>query len=109
MNKTISALVLGLLFHASAFAAPPVAESPYFHVASDTTKELPISPLETLPMLDSDTGSDAGSDIDEATVVLDKAPLPIQRGMRGTCRFTRNSRTVGVWLTDEFHRVFVVR
>ncbi len=44
-----------------------------------------------------------------ATVVLDKAPLPIQRGMRGTCRFTRNSRTVGVWLTDEFHRVFVVR
>lgn len=44
-----------------------------------------------------------------ATVVLEESALPIRRGMRGTGRFTRTARTVGAWLTDEFHRVFVVR
>ena len=44
-----------------------------------------------------------------ATVVLDELPLPVQAGMRGTGRFTRSAMTIGSWLTDEFHRVFIVR
>ncbi|MEK6259084.1 MAG: biotin/lipoyl-binding protein [Planctomycetota bacterium] len=44
-----------------------------------------------------------------ATVILDEPRLPVQTGMRGTGRFTRSAMTVGSWLTDEFHRLFVVR
>ncbi len=44
-----------------------------------------------------------------ATVILDELSLPVQSGMRGTGRFTRSAMTVGSRLTEEFHRLFVVR
>ncbi|MBS0202272.1 MAG: HlyD family efflux transporter periplasmic adaptor subunit [Planctomycetes bacterium] len=44
-----------------------------------------------------------------ATIELQEVELPVQAGMRGTGRFTCPAMTVGSWLMDEFHRVFVVR
>lgn len=44
-----------------------------------------------------------------ATITLEDVSLPVQSGMRGVGRFARPAMTVGSWLVDEFHRVFVVR
>ena len=44
-----------------------------------------------------------------ATVILDKMSFPVQSGMQGKARFDRPTLTVGAWLTDEFHRLFVLR
>ena len=44
-----------------------------------------------------------------ATIALNDVRLPVQTGMRGTGRLARPALTVGSWLTEEFHRVFVVR
>ena len=44
-----------------------------------------------------------------ATITIDHINLPVQPGMQGTGRFARPAMTVGSWLVDEFHRVFVVR
>ena len=43
------------------------------------------------------------------TVVFENVDLPVQPGMRGMGRFTGPAMTVGSWLLDELHRVFVVR
>jgi hypothetical protein len=45
----------------------------------------------------------------QAAVNLEDLRLPVQAGMRGTGRFSRPAITVGSWLTEEFHRVFVAR
>ena len=44
-----------------------------------------------------------------ALIVLDNVECPVQSGMRGMGRFARPAMTVGSWLLDELHRVFVVR
>ena len=60
------------------------------------------------------TRSGAGGEVPvepvyRATIALDDVRLPVQTGMRGTGRFARPAMTVGSWLSEEFHRVFVVR
>ena len=54
-------------------------------------------------------GEESAEPVYHATVILDELRLPVQSGMRGTGRFTRSAMTVGSWLTEEFHRLFVVR
>lgn len=44
-----------------------------------------------------------------ATIVLDRIDCPAQPGMRGVARFARPPMTVGSWVLDELHRVFVAR
>ncbi len=44
-----------------------------------------------------------------ATVILDKMSFPLRSGMQGKARFDRPTLTIGAWLTDEFHRLFVIR
>lgn len=56
-----------------------------------------------------DGGESPTEPVYQATVLLDEVNLPVQRGMRGTGRFTRSPRTIGSWLTDEFHQLFVAR
>ncbi|MEI8384249.1 MAG: HlyD family efflux transporter periplasmic adaptor subunit, partial [Planctomycetota bacterium] len=56
-----------------------------------------------------DGGESPAEPVYQATVLLDEVNLPVQRGMRGTGRFTRSPRTIGSWLTDEFHQLFVAR
>ena len=54
-------------------------------------------------------GEEPAEPVYHATVILDELRLPVQSGMRGTGRFTRSAMTVGSRLTEEFHRLFVVR
>ena len=44
-----------------------------------------------------------------AKIILDKVSFPAQCGMQGQGSFDRPTLTVGAWLTDEFHRLFVIR
>ena len=55
------------------------------------------------------TGEEPTEPVYRATIVLDKMSFPVQSGMQGKGRFDRPTLTVGAWLTDEFHRLFVIR
>ena len=54
-------------------------------------------------------GEEPTEPVYRATIVLDKLSFPVQSGMLGQARFDRPTLTVGAWLTDEFHRLFVIR
>lgn len=69
MRKSLFALVLSLTAATTAFAQ--FDDEAYFEIASDTTTELAVSPLEVQPVIN----SEIGSAIDEAHVILDKIIL----------------------------------
>ncbi len=54
-------------------------------------------------------GEEPTEPVYRATISLDKMSFPVQSGMQGQARFDRPTLTVGAWLTDEFHRLFVIR
>ena len=54
-------------------------------------------------------GEEPTEPVYRATIILDKMSFPAQSGMQGKARFDRPTLTVGAWLTDEFHRLFVFR
>ena len=73
---------------------PTVASSKFggvFQTSSETHGEVPMEPVY------------------RATILLEDVKNPVQAGMRGLARFSRPSMTLGSWLMDEIHRVFVVR